>query len=507
MNLYLDMDFGRAFTPDAFFFGVANAPYLCEGGLNTPEGPKNSYGYFEAEGKVPPSGGTTRYWRDYQKHVDLAARHGLNAFRTGIEWARVQPTFDLAEGPAPAWDSAAVEHYARMLAAVQRAGMQAVVTLHHFTHPAWLGKTLWLRADAADLVVEYETRVVDEINTHLVAMGASPMGNLITFNELNLIPPKVLTGSMRHASNVHAGLESYRAIYDAVLSAHVRLYDDLKALYAARGWAEPLIGFGTATQAPYELDKMLLDVVRVRTAGVEPDGVAAFVAGRREQWTTRLAGLARRKLTDEQYAAYAAEVDAVAGALRAEDLTTTLAALYASPDPRKIDYISANVYEPFRTGRALGDAQRSPRWWEFGADGDIYRTMILAYDDGNTDLPMYMGENSLAYEQDADGRAVARPDGWTRERYFKTYFMEMVRCMAEGVPIRGYLYWSLVDDFEWDAGFAPRLGLHNYDYVSDEIGTTDGLGEPAGDIYAYLIAALRSGDKARIREAFVKAYR
>jgi beta-glucosidase len=85
--------------------------------------------------------------------------------------------------------------------------------------------------------------------------------------------------------------------------------------------------------------------------------------------------------------------------------------------------------------------------------------------------------------------------------------MEMVRCIKEGVPIRGYLYWSLVDDFEWDAGYAPRLGLYNYDYLNHRISETDGLGEPAGPIYAHLIAALRSGDKETIARVFTRAYR
>jgi beta-glucosidase len=86
-------------------------------------------------------------------------------------------------------------------------------------------------------------------------------------------------------------------------------------------------------------------------------------------------------------------------------------------------------------------------------DGEVYRTFILATRDGNTDLPVYMGENSLANLQPIGAPAIPRPDGWTRERYLKTYLMEMVRCMKEGVPIKGYLYWSLVDDFEWEAGY------------------------------------------------------
>jgi beta-glucosidase/6-phospho-beta-glucosidase/beta-galactosidase len=93
-----------------------------------------------------------------------------------------------------------------------------------------------------------------------------------------------------------------------------------------------------------------------------------------------------------------------------------------------------------------------------------------------------------------------RPDGWTRERYLKTYLMEMVRCMKEGVPIKGYLYWTLVDDV-----FPPRLGLYNYDFINHRILDTDGFGQPSGQVYGQLIAALRSGEKARIFDAFVNA--
>jgi beta-glucosidase len=506
LNLYLDADFKQTFASDNFFFGVANAPYLCEGGYNTPDGPKNSFGYFESSGLVPASGETTRFWTDYEHHIALAARLGLDAFRMGIEWARVQPTLELSAGPAPKWDKGALDNYAQILATVYRYGLDPVLTLHHFTYPAWLGPHYWMQDTSAGAAYDYELRVVEGLNRRLVADGYPPLGHLITFNELNLTPPKVLTGTLRHASNADAPLHQYVTVYDNILSAHVLVYDGLKALYAANGWREPLIGFGSATQAPYELDKMVLDLVRARSAGVQRNDVRSYLARNRARWTARLSGLAMRQLTDDQFVAFDDELRVVRDAVDPTQLTKTLDALYSSPLVDKIDYISANIYEPFRTGRAAGDPARAPRWWEFAMDGDIYRTLILAYNDGNHSLPMFMGENSIAYQQPLGSEAVARSDGWSRERYLKTYLMEIVRCIAEGVPIRGYLYWSLVDDFEWDAGFTPRLGLFNYDYDAHRIRKTDGLGEPAGDIYARLIASLRTGDKADIQEAFTQAY-
>jgi beta-glucosidase len=505
MHLYLDLDFGARFAPDAFFFGVANAPYLCEGGYNTPDGPKNSYGYFEAEGTVPISGEATRFWSRYTDHINLAASLGLTAFRTGVDWSRVQPTKVLEPGEAPAWDVAALERYTDIMASVQNAGMEPIVTLHHFAHPAWLGKTLWLRNDAADRVTEYELKMVQELGDRLVARGNRPISNFITFNELNLIP-LIYFGRMMGFSDEDSGPSSYQRAYDNVVSAHVRIYDGIKDLYEARGWPEPKVGFGTASKSAYEFDKLFLDLVRVRSWGIERDDVAAFLDARRSDWNARLGSLARRQLPDDQFLHYQSGIEDARLYVDPAKMARTLDAIYASPRSRKLDYISANVYEPFGEARSLGGKSPGPEWWELAVDGDIYRTMILAYNDANTDLPIYMGENSIAYEQPRAGRAVPRPDGWTRERYLKTYLMEMIRCMAEGVPIHGYLYWSLVDDFEWQAGYPPRLGLYNYDYVSHQIQSTDGLGEPAGDIYANLISALRSGDKHTIRDAFVLAY-
>jgi beta-glucosidase len=505
MNLYLDLDFKTAFAKDEFFFGVANAPYLCEGGYNTPDGPKNSFGYFEAEGTVPVSGETTRFWTQYRSHIELAAKLGLTAFRTGVDWSRVQPTLELAPGDAPEWDGAALDRYADIIGCVLEQGMEPIITLHHFAHPAWLGPTFWLREDAADQAVAYEVRVVQELGDRLAARGQAPAGHFITFNELNLYPLIHVGGAMGFTGE-KSGPEYYQEAYDNVLSAHLRAYDGIKDVYEQRGWEEPRVGFGTASVSTYELDKILLDIVRLREWGVARDDLAATLDERRAAWDRGLSGLARRQLTDEQYEYYLTNNETQRRFVDAEKMTKTLDALYNSPRTRKQDYISANVYEPFGGARALGVPGAGPKWWENAVDGDIYRTMILAYNEGNTGLPIYMGENSIAYEQPRAGRAVPRPDGWSRERYLKTYLMEMVRCMGEGVPIRGYLYWSLVDDFEWNAGFPPRLGLYNYDYVSHEIGTTDGLGEPAGEIYAELIGALRSGDKATVQKAFVLAH-
>jgi beta-glucosidase/6-phospho-beta-glucosidase/beta-galactosidase len=505
MELELDLDFKQAFNPDRFFFGVANAPYLCEGGYNTPEGIKNSYGALEASGQFERSGDAVRYWTDYAEQIKLAADLGLNAFRMGLEWARVQPTTSLEPHAPPAWDEAAVEHYADIVATLLGHKMQPIITLHHFTHPAWLGPGLWQDEAQVRLLGDFQLRIVEEVNDRLQTRGAGLMRHFLVYNEANLVP------LIYHFQGLMAAEQGPAAIaraYDNMFVNYVRVYDGLVDLFARKGWGAPHIGTTIATLSAYEIDRMFLDVLRLRAWGVTRERADEHLRACRETYTARVNALARSKLTDAQYARYQRLVAVSAATVDlGSAFKRTFDALYASPRARKLDYLSANVYEPFGAAKgddAFGD---QPLWWEYAADGEVYRSYIHLYNERNDQrLPLYMGENTLSYKQPIGAPAEPRPDGWTRERYFKTYFMEIVRAVKAGVPIAGYLYWSIVDDYEWDAGYAPRLGLYNYDYVNHRILPTDGLGEPAGPIYAHLIAALRSGDKEQVGRAFTRAY-
>ena len=506
MRLELDMDFESRFAPDQFFFGVANAPYLCEGGYNVPNGPANSYGVLEASGRIPASGETTRFWTDYASHIELASSLGLNAFRMGIDWARVQPSPSLQPHDPPAWDAAAVDRYADIVASVIAHGMQPIITLHHFTHPAWAGLDFWRSDRGPDLLAGYEVRVVEEVNDRLASRGSDLMRHFLVYNEPNQIALAYHAGGL---FPLPQGLEEFPLVFDYMLSRYVRVYDGLYDLFERRGWGAPHIGYTLGSQAPYEIDRQMSDILRLRTRDVPRDAVPEAVAGYRDRWVSRVDDLARSQLSDAQFGRYQERVAAFAAALPPASLTRTLDAVYASSRAKKLDYLSLNVYHPlgFALDEPASGSAYDIRWDEFVMDADVYRTFILATNDGNTDLPLYLGENSCANLQPVGEPARPRPDGWTRERFLKTYLMEMVRCMKEGVPIKGYLYWSLVDDFEWQAGFPPRLGLYNYDYANHRILPTDGFGEPSGEIYGSLVRALRSGSKEEVQRAFVYSHR
>lgn len=465
------------------------------------DGIKNSFGLLEASGTIERSRESTRFWTDYGRQIALAAGLGLNAFRFGVDWARVQPSTSLDKTDPPAWDGDAVANYARIAASVIRHRMEPIVTLHHFTHPAWAGIDMWLDDEGPDRLVEFQVRVVEELNDQLGDLG--PLPHFIVYNEVNLVP------FMYHwvglFPTAQQGVGAVATAFDNMLSRYVQVYDGINDLYERRGWLAPQIGFGVASQAAYKIDKGLYDLVHVRQLGIERDDVASFFATWRDRWNARIRPLAASKLTAPQLATFDSVAEQVAAGLDLSMMTKTLDAIYSSSRRRKLDYLSCNIYDPFGLARSTGQPE-PPRMWEFSADVEIYGTYTRAYHDGNTDLPVHMGENGLLLWQPRGGQARPRPDGWNRERYLTTYLMEMVRCMKEGVPIRGYLFWSIVDDFEWENGYTPHVGLYGYDYDTHEISDTDALGDPAGPIYANLVAALRSGDTARIQHTFTYSY-
>ncbi len=251
MDLELDFDFAAEFSAEKFFFGVANAPHLSEGGYNSPDGTKNSYAVLELSDRIQRSGESTRFWTDYEEHIALAASLGLDAFRMGIDWARVQPSTSLEKTDPPPWSDEAVDHYARM---------------------------------------------VEEINDKLLAWVGRPMTRFILSDEINLVPLIHHWGELFPVEQ--KGPEAIRSAYDNMLARYVTVYEGLHDVFVRKGWGTPEVGFDVASLFAYELDEFMYDIVRLRQLGVEPANADRDLADRKRAWMQRIATLAKSKLTD-----------------------------------------------------------------------------------------------------------------------------------------------------------------------------------------------------------------
>ncbi|MCG8927407.1 glycoside hydrolase family 1 protein [Lentzea sp. CC55] len=132
--------------PDGFLWGAATSAHQTEGNnLN------NDWWKLEQDTAehIQASGDAVDSYHRYEEDMRLLADAGFNAYRFSIEWARIEP----APGQ---FSRAELAHYRRMIDTALRLGLTPVVTLHHFTHPRWLGAhEAWLRDDVVDLFTRY----------------------------------------------------------------------------------------------------------------------------------------------------------------------------------------------------------------------------------------------------------------------------------------------------------------------------------------------------------------
>jgi beta-glucosidase len=125
-------------APDStFWWGTSTSPFQNEDVGAAPGAPgwfQTDWDLFAEEGGAPPRGNAVYSWTHFDKDLAALRKLGVNHFRFGIEWARVEPK------PGE-YNEAAIRQYVRMARDVKAAGIEPVITLWHFTFPAWLYDT------------------------------------------------------------------------------------------------------------------------------------------------------------------------------------------------------------------------------------------------------------------------------------------------------------------------------------------------------------------------------
>lgn len=499
----------RVRLPEDFLFGVSNSAFQVEGGFNQEELPYNNWCWQEQSGRAERTGLACNFWENPDAHIDLAASLGLNAFRMSLEWARVAPTTKPQMSPPPSYDLEAIKRYAGIIAKIMDKGMEPVITLHHFTHPAWGGEDLWLRSEMTVVFTDYIKEVVENINECLVKAGKRPVRFWVTINEPNAF--SMVTYFLGEMPHRRAGINSLIRSLDNLLTAHILAYDAIHDLYEKHGWEPPMVSYNTYCICFYSLGKMLADLLRSRELRIGMDDLQPYARDSRKRWEKQLGSLQEPMARNGRWGRWLERaVNSIATrALDMEDLVSAVNALYASPRERKIDYVGLDIYDPlFRNFIKLPSIEEiregykniNAEHWQWIHDPEVFYTFILAYQYNLEGLPVYILENGMAHKGLGE-RSQPREDGLTRDIFLRNQLAQVARAVVEGVPVKGYFYWSLTDNYEWGS-FTPRFGLYAYNYRENRIEERDGLDVEAGKVYAELVHALRSSDAEAIERAF-----
>jgi len=403
--------------PATFLFGTATAATQIEGGCTA----SDWFAFAKQPGRIKHGDRPDTAcdgWIRWPEDVALQRTLGFGAYRLSVEWARIEPR------PGEI-DRAALETYRRMLGALRDAGIEPMVTLHHFTLPLWLAERGGVLADAfAERLGRFARVAVDSL------------GDLcrlwITINEPNVLAAHAYSLGVWPPAEKSL-LRALRAHY-SLLEAHVAAYRVLKE---ARG------------------DQALVGVAHhLRIA--EPER-----AGRRGD---RAAARAFAYVFNDAFAAATCE-GRMYGAL---DSAVRSASGFRVADARGTqDFFGVNYYsrdvvrlslrhaaELFIARAVPAGAEVSDLGWEVYPQG--LGLLVRRWAD-RSGLPVYVTENGIADATDSK-----------RGPFIVRHLSELARAIADGVPVRGYFHWSLLDNFEWAEGYWPRFGLVEVDYATQE---------------------------------------
>lgn len=352
------------------------------------------------------AGNEINHWERYEEDFDQAAAMGQTMYRFSIEWARVEPQ-------AGHFDQAAIAHYRQMLQALHQRGIEPMVTLYHFTLPHWfIERGGWEKSENSLHFKRFVRRMATEFKDQVYYWNTINEPVVYAFQSFNIgvWPPfkkdlKLALKIVRHLLLAHA--EAYHAIHEIDPHAKVGFAKNVTILEPHYPW-NPLDQWMSVLQS-YLFNQVFWRAIQTGRPGLSLPG----------PWSLKRAYYPRLK--------------------------------------NSIDFIGLNYYTRYLVN-SKGETLTHPQAvvteleWEIYPTG-LYRALMLA----NTyaqklQIPIIVTENGLA---DAEDRQ--------RAAFLVQHLHQLWLAIQKGVPVKGYLHWSLLDNFEWAEAYTAKFGLLDRD--------------------------------------------
>jgi len=421
---------GRPAFPDGFLWGAATSAYQVEGSpLADGAGPSIWHRFAHTPGRVR-DGDTgdvacDHYCR-YRDDVALMHKLGLSAYRFSIAWGRVLPD-------GKGWvNTKGLDFYGRLVDLLLENGIQPFVTLYHWDLPAALDDLGgWLNRDIAGWFADY-ARVLFRALDDRVSFWA-------TLNE-----PWVVADEGYLYGVLAPG---HRSLVEAPIATHNLLRAHASAVQMYRAEGRHAVGLVVNLEPKYP-------------ASDTPEDIAA---------TARSEAYMNRQYLDPVFLGrYPEELSGIFGQAWPEVPAADLEAIR-----QPIDFLGVNYYR-------RGVMRHDPSEWPVRAErvrqpGSPYTELdwevwpqgledILCWLKGRYgDVPLYITENGAAFADPPAAGGVPDP---LRVAYLREHLSAARRAIRQGVDLRGYFVWSLLDNFEWSEGFSKRFGIVHVDFAT-----------------------------------------
>ncbi len=337
------------------------------------------------------------------RHYQLYAEDFITAKQLNHNCHRFSIEWSRIQPNAGVFDAAEIEHYRKVIADLKNQGLEPVVTLHHFTNPVWFARQGgWSKFKLRKYFLIFAERMVREF--------AAEVKFWVTINE-----PLVYSS---HSYLLGAWPPQEHSLFKTVkvtlnmAGAHIQAYRLIHRIYRQRNLAKPMVSVAANLQA-----------FEICQPGLK----------------NKLAAYLRNKFYNFYF------IDK----LKCQNA---------------LDYIGINYYsrnlvdvDSWRLDNLLTQTCRhnhhplpkNSLGWDIYPQG-LFK-LLVAFKKYN--LPLLITENGICTEDDR-----------IRWDYIKRHLEAVQQARDEGVQVIGYIYWSLMDNFEWDKGFAPRFGLLEVNY-------------------------------------------
>ncbi|HMB93562.1 MAG TPA: GH1 family beta-glucosidase [Rhodothermales bacterium] len=420
--------------PDTFLWGVATSSYQIEGSPLADGAKPSIWHRFDHSPGHVANGDTGEvacdHYNRYQEDVDLMHWLGVDAYRFSIAWSRILP-----DGTGMV-NNQGVDFYDRLVDALLEKGIQPFATLYHWDLPAALDdRGGWLNPDSTDWFSEYAQVMYRTLGDRVKYWS--------THNEPWVVMDcGYLNGTMA---------PGHRNVYEAPLVTHNLLRAHAAAVQAYRAEGDGQIGIVVNLEPKY-------------AASDEPEDQAA---------QARAHAYMNRQFLDPIFlGSYPDELVESFGDAWPDVAPGDMDFIQQPIDFLGINYYSRSVtrHDPseplFQTARVRQDRHvHTDMDWEVYPQAltDVLMWIHERYDNP---CPLYITENGAAfYDPPTANGSVQDP---LRVAYFREHLRAAHRAIEQGVDLRGYFAWSLLDNFEWSYGYDKRFGIIHVDFETQE---------------------------------------
>ncbi|CAA7404559.1 unnamed protein product [Spirodela intermedia] len=435
--------------PEDFFFGVATSAYQVEGGRAEGRRGDNIWDVFsETEGTIVIANGdiaVDQYHR-YKEDVDLISKLGFNAYRFSLSWSRIFP-----DGLGTKVNEDGISYYNNLINALLDKGIQPFVTLYHWDLPYNLQTSIegWLTKKIVEYFSIYAETCFESFGDrvkHWVTIN-EPLQTAVNGYDIGIFAPGRKDNpstepylAAHHQLLAHASaVDVYRKKFKAKQGGEIGLVVDCE-------WAEPFSDrIEDKSAAERRIDFQLGWFLDPIFFGDYPKTMRARLGSNLPQFSDREKELLHRSLDFVGLNHYTSRLIA--------HMPSTSDQFY------QVQEIEGIVNWP--GGEAIGPRAASD--WLYVVPWGLRK--VLNYIAKKYENPMiYVTENGMDDEDSKVSALEQALDDKMRVDYFKGYLASVAQAISDGVDVRGYFAWSLLDNFEWAQGYTKRFGLVYVDY-------------------------------------------